>query len=115
MTEKDRLGTKLRDKERGEEDRYFAERDRELIATLKQAREAEQEQAIRELARARCPRCGARLSQRALHGVMIDECKACQGIWLDGGELEAVARRGGAGWIGAFLEGLKHLLERPET
>lgn len=36
MVEKDRLGDKLRDKEKGEEDRYFARRDRELIEKLKQ-------------------------------------------------------------------------------
>src|SRR5438094_544146 len=36
MDEKDRLGKKLQDKERGDEDRYFAERDRELIEKLKQ-------------------------------------------------------------------------------
>lgn len=53
MDEKDRLGTKLREKERGEEDRYFAERDRELIARLKRAHEAEQEKTVRELARFR--------------------------------------------------------------
>lgn len=113
MNEKDRLGTKLREKERAEEDRYFAERDRELIAKLKQAHEAEQEKTVRELARFRCPRCGERLSQRLFHGVTIDECPTCQGIWLDKGELEAVSRQRGEEWIRSFLEGLKHLLERP--
>jgi hypothetical protein len=36
MDEKDRLGAKLREKEKAEEDRYFAQRDRELIEKLKQ-------------------------------------------------------------------------------
>ena len=40
MDEKDHLGEKLKLKERAEEDRYFAERDRELIAKLKQAQAA---------------------------------------------------------------------------
>ena len=39
MEEKDRLGTKLQQKERAEESRYFAERDRELIGKLKEQRE----------------------------------------------------------------------------
>ena len=34
--EKDRLGDKLHDKERGEEDRYFRERERALLDKLKQ-------------------------------------------------------------------------------
>ena len=58
--DKDRLGEKLHQKEKAEEDRYFAERDRELIAKLKQAQAAEQEAMIRELARSRCPQCGPR-------------------------------------------------------
>ena len=32
--DKDRFGNKLRDKERGEEDRYFSERDRALVEKL---------------------------------------------------------------------------------
>ena len=113
MDEKDRLGTKLREKERAEEDSYFAERDRELIAKLKQAQEAEQETTPRARARCRCPKCGDRLSQRLVHGATIEECPACQGIWLDKGELKTVSQRGEEGWIEKFLEGLKHLLERP--
>ncbi|MBI3303695.1 MAG: zf-TFIIB domain-containing protein [Deltaproteobacteria bacterium] len=113
MDEKDRLGSKLREKERAEEDRYFAERDRELIAKLKQGQEAEEEKMVRELARNRCPKCGERLGQRVIHGVVIEECGSCQGMWLDKGELQAVSKGGGEGWIGKFLEGLKHLLERP--
>ncbi len=115
MDEKDRLGIKLREKERAEEDRYFAERDRELIAKLKQAQETEQEKTLRELAHFRCPKCGERLSQRLFHGATIEECPACQGIWLDKGELKTVSQRGEEGWIEKFLEGLKHLLERPSS
>ncbi len=113
MDEKDRLGTKLREKERAEEDRYFAERDHELITKLRQVREAEQEKTVRELARFRCPKCGERLNQHLFHGVTVEECPACQGIWLDAGELEAVSQQREAGWIEKFLEGLKHLLGGP--
>ena len=34
-----------------------------------------------------CPRCGADLSAKVLNGVIIDQCKECQGIWLDKNEL----------------------------
>ena len=111
MDEKDHLGEKFRLKERAEEGRYFAERDRELIAKLKQAREAEQEKTIRELAQARCPRCGERLHQRSLHGVMIEQCVSCQGIWLDQAKLAEVSRHKGEEWVSHFLEGLVRFLE----
>ena len=42
MEDKDRLGTKLHQKEQAEESRYFAERDRALIDKMKEQREAEQ-------------------------------------------------------------------------
>lgn len=36
-----------------------------------------------------CPACGASLhASAAAHGVEIDVCEACCGIWLDAGELE---------------------------
>lgn len=114
MDEKDHLGEKFRLKERAEEDRYFAERDRELVAKLKQAKEAEQEKTIRELAQARCPQCGERLRQRSLHGVMIEECVTCQGIWLNQAKLTEVSRHKGEEWVSGFLEGLAHLLEHPK-
>ncbi|MBI3301106.1 MAG: zf-TFIIB domain-containing protein [Deltaproteobacteria bacterium] len=113
MDEKDHLGEKMRLKERAEEDRYFAERDRELLAKLKQAQEAEQEKTIRELARARCPQCGERLRQRPFHGVMIEECPPCQGIWLNQAKLALLSRHGGEEWIGTFLEGLVRVVEHP--
>lgn len=41
---------------------------------------------------ASCPRCRAGLLEVAFPGtaVLVDRCPDCQGIWLDGGELEAL-------------------------
>jgi hypothetical protein len=43
-----------------------------------------------------CPRCQDIVMMRRffsrLRGVEIDECAGCGGIWLDGGELEAIKR-----------------------
>ena len=86
----------LTERGRAEENQFFAQRDRELIEKLKQQKEDEQEQTVKELATARCPRDGERLTQRELHDVTIDDCPACQGIWLDKGELEALFERQGS-------------------
>ncbi len=95
---------------RAEENRFFAERDRELIENLKQQREDEHEQTIKDLATARCPRDGERLAQRELHGVTIDDCPECNGIWLDKGELEALSERQGSEGVGNFLSQLTTIL-----
>ncbi|HJY84118.1 MAG TPA: zf-TFIIB domain-containing protein [Candidatus Binatia bacterium] len=113
MDEKDYLGKILELKERAEEDRYFAERDRELIAKLKQAHEAEHEDTVRELARFRCPQCGERLLPRPYQGVNIEVCPACLGAWLSKEKLETVTLRKGRRWVRNFLAGLIQLMEHP--
>jgi hypothetical protein len=39
-------------------------------------------------ARRLCPADGAVLAKQIAHGVIIDRCPSCRGIWLDAGELE---------------------------
>lgn len=53
----------LRERGRAEENQFFAKRDRELIEKLKQQKAEEQEQTVKELATARCPRDGERLAR----------------------------------------------------
>ncbi len=115
MEEKDRLGEILHKKERAEENRYFAQRDQELIATLKEQQEAEHEETVRELAKTRCPRCGVRLTTKTIHDVEIDECPECQGIWLDKGELEAMSQQKGSVWVKQFLDGIGRIFTGPSN
>lgn len=101
--EKDRYGDKLRDSEKAREDKFFAERDRELLQKLKAQSGAQEEQTVRELAQARCPRCGDRLTPRSQLEVQIDECPKGHGIWLDAGELEKLTSRESSGWLSRIL------------
>jgi uncharacterized protein len=108
MDEKDRLGSKLRDVERGREDQYFAKRDRELIEKLKTAQAGQAEEALRQAAHMRCPKCGEHLHSVTLYDVAVEECPACNGIWLDRGELERIAERENEGWAARWLRRLTH-------
>jgi len=65
--EKDRLGEKLHQKEKAEEDRYFAEHDKELLEKLRREKAAE-----------RCPTCGAALVAVERGGKTTHECPACR-------------------------------------
>jgi Zn-finger nucleic acid-binding protein len=40
-----------------------------------------------------CPRCSTQLLMSDKHGVEIDYCPNCRGIWLDKGELEKIIER----------------------
>lgn len=100
MDEKDRLGGKLREREKAEEDRYFAERDKELLEKMKQ-QQAEAQEAKEALMR--CPKCGTKLSTVEHHEVTVEECPSCQGMWLDRGELEILAQRENEGWLSRLV------------
>lgn len=99
-TQRDRLGEKLRDKQKGHEDDYFGRRDRELLEKMrKQRREAVTPATIPM----QCPRCHATLIERVQHDITVDECPSCGGLWLDKGEFEHIAGREQEGYFGRLL------------
>ena len=101
--EKDRLGDKLRRKEKAEEDGFFGERDRALLERLRQSKAAPP-QADRDSSRGmRCPRCGAELVAVPHHGTTAAECPAGHGMWLDHADVETLATRERDSWLGRFF------------
>jgi uncharacterized protein len=78
------------------EDEYYARMEferRKKIEDEKHRSLAESEmKRLKELHYMRCPKCGMELIEIAYKGIKIDECSACQGIWLDAGELAAVSK-----------------------
>ena len=78
------------------EDEYFArlEVERRKTAELDTRRiVAEAERARRrELHYMKCPKCGGDLVEIDYRDLKIDKCTGCEGVWLDPGELEAVAK-----------------------
>ena len=101
--EKDRLGDKLRKKERAEEDRFFAERDKAMLERLRQKLSTAELEELRDATRSRCPKCGARLVPVAHHDVTVEECPTEHGMWLDKGQLKVLATRERDSWIGRFF------------
>lgn len=39
-----------------------------------------------------CPKCGMELVEMDYKMIKIDKCSACNGVWLDAGELETVSK-----------------------
>ena len=63
------------------------------IEEQKHKRLAEEEKKmLKELHYMQCPKCGMELIEIDYKGIKIDECSECDGIWLDAGELETVAK-----------------------
>ena len=40
-----------------------------------------------------CPICDGAMQLQATHGVDIDQCPRCRGVWLDRGELDRILER----------------------
>jgi hypothetical protein len=89
------------DKPSKAEDEYFARQEierRKQWAKEQSAKMAtDEKKRLRDLHYMKCPKDGTDLQTIELHGVKIDQCATCGGIWLDAGELEQLTHpdRGG--------------------
>ncbi|HVN84745.1 MAG TPA: zf-TFIIB domain-containing protein [Candidatus Binatia bacterium] len=106
MDEKDRLGDKLHELEKGREDQFYAQRDRELLAKLKHAKNSDAEAVLKQAAQMRCPTCGEHLRSTTRHDIAIDECPAAHGFWVRSGELERIATRTAEPAVSRWLRAL---------
>ena len=98
--DKDRLTDQLRQKEKADEDRFFAEQSRKQIDKLRTARAQSAASG-----QATCPRCGSALEVTQMKGVAVDACPKGHGLWLDKAELEQIAKRAGDSWLARLLLG----------
>lgn len=63
------------------------------IEEAKHAKLAEEEkERLKQLHYLRCPKCGMELIEIDYKGMKADECSECEGVWLDAGELHAIAK-----------------------
>jgi Zn-finger nucleic acid-binding protein len=81
------------------EDEYFHQKDRELIAKLREQAEANRAKVASENSKQeywmRCPKCGSSLTEEKYADVvLVDRCgsKDCGGVFFDGGELEMLMK-----------------------
>src|SRR3972149_8708337 len=80
MVDKDSLGEKLRDKEKAEEDRDFARRDRELLERLRGALAEGGDAAQPAQAPIRCPGCEAALHELRRGESSVGSCPTRHGL-----------------------------------
>lgn len=78
------------------EEEYFA---RMEFEKLKKSQEESQKKLAsdqrakeKDLHYMKCPKCGMNLVEIDYKKVKVDKCSACEGIWLDAGELDLVAK-----------------------
>src|SRR5919198_6346012 len=78
------------DKPSKNEEEYFARRDAELLRQQRQQLQRAAAEAERRSHHMKCPKCGYDLITSEWHGVQIDQCTNCHGLWFDAGEAEGL-------------------------
>jgi primosomal protein N' len=89
------------------EDEYFAKQSLDLIKAKRREAEKAALDAERRAHYMKCPKCGSDLKTESYHGIEIDRCPACSGMWLDAGEAEDLLRREDEGIINIFKSVMK--------
>ncbi|MBI1967293.1 MAG: zf-TFIIB domain-containing protein [Gemmatimonadetes bacterium] len=74
------------------EDEYFAKRDAELLRQQREVAQKAQAEAERKSHYMKCPKCGYDLITGDWHGIQIDQCTHCHGLWFDAGEAESLLK-----------------------
>lgn len=84
------------------EEEYFAQREAELRKQRQSVADAARRDEERRSHFMKCPKCGADLTVEEYHGVEIDRCPECDGIWFDAGEAELLIEKESAGFGSIF-------------
>jgi Zn-finger nucleic acid-binding protein len=96
------------------EDEYFvredAEKKRRLALQAKKDKQAAELKQLRDLHFMHCPKCGLQMQEVKYRGVDVDVCFACNGVFLDQGELEHLEKPESRGVMSSILNWFK-----PET
>ncbi|MGH7537370.1 MAG: zf-TFIIB domain-containing protein [Gemmatimonadales bacterium] len=92
------------------EDEYFARRDAELLRQQREKMQVTAAETERKSHFMKCPKCGYDLITGEWHGVQIDQCTHCHGLWFDAGEAETLLKHADRGVFsrvfGAVMKGV---------
>jgi hypothetical protein len=78
------------------EEEYFArvefERKKKAEEEKQKNMAAAEKKRLKDLHYMHCPKCGMELIEVEYKTLKVDRCSACDGVWLDAGELEAAVK-----------------------
>jgi len=78
------------------EEEYFARMEYERLKKSQHESQkklaTDQRAKEKELHYMKCPKCGMNLVEIDYKKIKVDKCSECEGIWLDAGELDMVAK-----------------------
>jgi len=88
------------------EEEFFARQEFEKKKKLEEEKHkqlaADHKKKAKDLHFMKCPKCGMDLVEIDYKKLKIDKCSSCEGVWLDAGELDMVAKMDKVGMDGLF-------------
>jgi len=79
-----------------EADRQFHEKDQQILQSMRAGLDASRAAAQASAQKAAhwmcCPKCGNKMKEVPLGGVLVDQCTSCGGVYFDAGEFQAMAK-----------------------
>jgi Zn-finger nucleic acid-binding protein len=97
------------------EDEYFAKEEAELLKAQRERAKAAAEEAARKLHYMKCPKDGHDLVHEEFHGVTVDRCIHCHGIFLDADEIAAVMAQDDPTLLGRVVRDISKVLRAPRS
>ncbi|MSR06916.1 MAG: hypothetical protein EXR93_07625 [Gemmatimonadetes bacterium] len=95
----------MTDKPSRNEEEFFAKRDAEILKARREAAARASKDEERRSHHMKCPKCGANLVTEEYHGIQVDRCHECLGVWFDAGEAESLLKKEATG-LGGILASL---------
>ncbi len=83
----------MTDKPSRNEEEYFARQEAERLEKSRAEVQRVTIESKRKSHYMKCPKCGADLSAVDYHGVQVDRCPECNGVWFDAGEVESLVKK----------------------
>lgn len=74
------------------EEEYFHKKEREALDKLK-------DESIKDACLGRCPKCGEAIEAITFHGVPMDKCPECGGVWLGPEDFKLLAAKDHRSWF----------------
>lgn len=85
------------DRKKALENEFFHKKEQEALAKMKQ-------DAAEAACLGRCPKCGKVLEPLTFHGVPLDNCPDCGGVWLGPKDLKVLAAKDHRSWFERWFD-----------
>jgi rubrerythrin len=91
-----------KEREKALENQFIFKQEKEQIEKM---RVDAREKIIREHCHNRCPKCGDAIEPMTFHGVPLDKCPGCGGIWLGPNDQHILSSKDHRTWFDKWFKG----------